>query len=157
MSIKSDSTLSSAVSVSGIESVISVVESSSAVGGDRSSATLPPIDVIASKCLESNKDLVLETPGIYEGFEFRDGDACILVSDLVASQRHTLTLSRQAGNALLATHKYLLRRFRKLRDRVNDGLVMLGPEDPSIEDFRNTFKILYTSSVAFIQPHSNHY
>ncbi|KAF8592836.1 hypothetical protein BDV93DRAFT_517049, partial [Ceratobasidium sp. AG-I] len=42
---------------------------------------------------------------------------------------------------------YLLKRFRKLGGRISDGILMLGSEDPSIKDFRNTLKVLYTSVI----------
>lgn len=45
----------------------------------------------------------------------------------------------------MATHKYLLKRFRKLGDRISEDIVVLGEEDPSVEDFKNTLKILYSS------------
>ncbi|KAF8599375.1 hypothetical protein BDV93DRAFT_526164 [Ceratobasidium sp. AG-I] len=122
--------MSSPVSVSGIESVVSDTESTSAIGEVRDSATLTPVEAAASKYLKANKDLVLEIPEAHDSFEFSDGDTCIL-----------------AGNTLVATHKYLLKRFRKLGGRISNGVLVLGSEDPGIEDFRNTLKILYTSVI----------
>ncbi|KAF8599378.1 hypothetical protein BDV93DRAFT_609335 [Ceratobasidium sp. AG-I] len=130
MSIISDFSMSPPISVSGIESVVSDIQSTSAVGGDTNPATPTPVEVTVRKYLEANKDLVLETPEIHEGFGFIDGDACIL-----------------AGDTLVATHKYLLKRFRMLEGRIKDGVLVLGREDPGIEDFRNTLKILYASVI----------
>ncbi|KAF8599381.1 hypothetical protein BDV93DRAFT_609337 [Ceratobasidium sp. AG-I] len=122
--------MSPPISVSGVESVVSDIESTNAMGEDRNSAALTPIEAAASKYLKANKDLALETPAVHEGFDFNDGDAYIL-----------------AGNTLVATHKYLLKRFKKLGDRISEGVLVLGSEDPSIEDFRNTLKILYASVI----------
>ncbi|KAF8599369.1 hypothetical protein BDV93DRAFT_526161 [Ceratobasidium sp. AG-I] len=126
----SNFSMSPPVSISGIESAASDIESTSAVREARNSNTPTPVEGIPSKLLKANKDLVLETLDIAEDFDFSDGDTCIL-----------------SGDTLVATHRYLLKRFKNLRDRISDGTLVLGSEDPCIEDFRNTLRILYASVI----------
>ncbi|KAF8594460.1 hypothetical protein BDV93DRAFT_611864 [Ceratobasidium sp. AG-I] len=132
MSVTSETITSPTVSVSiyEVDSVVSDIESTTGEGGNSNTACLTPIELTASKYAQSNKDLVFEAPDAHEAFEFGDGDVCVL-----------------AGNTLMATHKYLLKRFRKLRDRMYDDILVLGLEDHSAEDFRNTLRILYASVI----------
>lgn len=97
MAAQSNFAMNLPISVSGFDSVVSDIETSSDAGGDRSSATVPLTDAIAIKLLESNKGLVLETPEVYEGFEFSDGDTCVLVSTHLVYYRHTLTCLDRLG------------------------------------------------------------
>lgn len=81
MSLTSEFAMSPPISVSGIESAISDTGSISAIGDEKGPTILTPVEIAASECLKSNKELVLEVPDVYEGFEFKDGDVCILVRD----------------------------------------------------------------------------
>ncbi|KAF8596251.1 hypothetical protein BDV93DRAFT_514308 [Ceratobasidium sp. AG-I] len=80
---------------------------------------------------QHEKAVEREVPKVLENLiEFDDGDACILAQGMV-----------------LATYKYLLKRFTGLKGRIVDRILVLGPEDHGIEEFRNTFKILYASVI----------
>ncbi|KAF8593183.1 hypothetical protein BDV93DRAFT_529979 [Ceratobasidium sp. AG-I] len=47
----------------------------------------------------------------------------------------------------LETHKYIIKRFSRLKNRIQNNAIALRSDEPVAEDFRNTFKILYASIV----------
>ncbi|KAF8596257.1 hypothetical protein BDV93DRAFT_548447 [Ceratobasidium sp. AG-I] len=51
----------------------------------------------------------------------------------------------------MSIHKYLLKRFKQFGDQINDGILVLGLEDPDIEDFRNKLRIFYASAIGRIR------
>lgn len=123
--------MSSHTFISSIEPTLPGVGSTNNIGENKDPEARTPIETVASKYTISNESLVREVPFVARGqFEFEDGDIYIL-----------------AKNTLLATHRYLLKRFSRLKDRVADRVLVLTPEDHDMDDFRNTFKILYTSVI----------
>lgn len=130
MSAVSDIKSSTQDCTSEFECVISVTESTPGTEDKSDPVTHTLFGDAVSKYIDSDKRVMYEVPKMQEGFSFEDGDACIL-----------------AGNTLVATHKYLLKRFKKLGERMKDNVLVLGPEDHDIMDFRDTLGILYTSVV----------
>lgn len=51
----------------------------------------------------------------------------------------------KAGDITLETHKFLIKKFAGLKDRIRTDIITLVPGEPGAEDFRNTFKVLYAS------------
>lgn len=51
------------------------------------------------------------------------------------------------NGATLETHKFLVKRFVGLKDRIENNTITLEPGEPGLEIFKNTFKILYASVV----------
>ncbi|KAF8599384.1 hypothetical protein BDV93DRAFT_546949 [Ceratobasidium sp. AG-I] len=107
MSRNTESVMSSAVSLSGVESLsddISTisVENKAGINGSFTNAL----------------------------FNLGDGDLNIIVN-----------------GKTLETHKFLIKRFANLKDRILNGLVTLESGEPEVEDFSNTFKILYASVI----------
>lgn len=60
--------------------------------------------------------------------------------------------SQQAGDSMLETHKFLVKRFAGLKDRIKDNKILLESGEPGLEIFKDTFEILYASLV----PEQNH-
>ncbi|KAF8596248.1 hypothetical protein BDV93DRAFT_528186 [Ceratobasidium sp. AG-I] len=47
----------------------------------------------------------------------------------------------------LETHKYIIKRFSRLKNRIENNVITLRSDEPVAEDFRNMFRILYASVV----------
>ncbi|KAF8596241.1 hypothetical protein BDV93DRAFT_528178 [Ceratobasidium sp. AG-I] len=63
-------------------------------------------------------------------FELGDGDIRLMVD-----------------GTTLETHKYIIKRFSRLKNRIQNNTITFGSEEPRAQDFRNMFKILYASVV----------
>ncbi|KAF8596260.1 hypothetical protein BDV93DRAFT_563547 [Ceratobasidium sp. AG-I] len=51
------------------------------------------------------------------------------------------------NGATLETHRFLVKRFASLKDRIKNETITLEPGEPGLEIFKNAFKILYASVV----------
>lgn len=56
-------------------------------------------------------------------------------------------LRLMVNGVTLEAHKYLIKRFSRLKDRILSDTISLEPDEPGVEDFQNTFRILYASVI----------